>query len=666
MGKTTLSRKIAWGWAMGIFNDFTIVLLVSLKLVRPGQAIENAIIAQTPPLRAIGITPKTLKRFLDRHGNKCLLILDGYDEHSLGKNNKIVEIIETKNLFYCNVVVTSRPHITASIEPALVVVRLLGFSKTNALSFTENLLPNIEKERKAAVKFARGHSTVHICPMILLFTCILMKNAELKDGIGTLDIFFRLLRCIFRKYVERVGKDFDPVIFAASLRKFGRLALETLLSGNYSYQRSVIKRDLGEDAFEIGFIIGHEDYRLESDETADIVLSFPHTSMEEFLGALGFSQRLDDGENIEDILRTESMKLIFMIRPLFLHLCLCFLESDQSYFQLRKIENIKESLKKCALKRIDILQLDLDLTGSLYPALDIGLNQRDKIVTNFVKDVLANWEHVKYLTVGNYDPVTIFDFIKNALSQLHVLRTSHDTQLQIGGSLTQTYSTYNRKRKYSPLDLNIEVTSPDPSGLVRKLRPVIKNVGKSVALYLTNIRKPIELDLSTLISSGVAKVFVIDHWHLFSLICKALKKVLPLVTEIHIEKANLDESVMKHLSLDMKAGKLPALSHLTIKNCHSALKGKLPLLFDSPWRELTHLDSDGCVLDKVDIELLRSHADLFPKLSSLTLSAAANRSMNETVARHERLSRNPDHDQSLFALLKDTCWQHLCTFSTIH
>ena len=662
MGKTTLSRKIAWDWAMGILNDFTIVFLVTVKLIKPGQSIEDAIIAQTPPLRGIGITPKILKRFLNEYGGNCLLILDGYDEHSLGKNNKIDEIIETKNLFRCNVIVTSRPHVAASIEPALVVVRLLGFSKVNAHSFTENLLPNKEQQQKAAVKFARGYSIAHICPMILLFTCILMKDAELENGISILDIFFRLLRCVFRKYVERVGKMFDPASFAASLRKFGRLALKTLLSGNYSYQKSEIEGDLGEHAFEIGFISGHEDYRLESDETADIVLSFTHTSIEEFLGALGFLQRLDDGENIEDILRNQSQGSLFLARPLFLHFCLYFLESDQSDFQLTKVQNIKESLKMYFVKRTDVAQLDFCQIGLFYPALEIGMEGRDKIVTAFLKDVLSNCKRVRYLTIGNYDPVTIFDFMKNVLSQVHVLRITNDTQWQIGGFLTQTYSTYNRKRTYSSDHLNIDIMSPDPRGIVRTLRPLIKNIGKSVALYLTNFSKRSELDLSKLLSSGVAKIFVVDHWHLFTFISKPLKKVCPSLAQIHIEEANLDESVVHNLSLDMKIGKLPSLSHLTIISCRSALKGKLLLLFDSPWRELTHLDLDGCALDKVDIKLLRSHADLFPKLFSLTFSASANRSLHETV------NLNPGRDESLVALSKDTCWPNLHTLqiSEVH
>ena len=40
-GKTSIAKKINWDWARGIFTKFTVVFLVLLKLVRPGDTLEN-------------------------------------------------------------------------------------------------------------------------------------------------------------------------------------------------------------------------------------------------------------------------------------------------------------------------------------------------------------------------------------------------------------------------------------------------------------------------------------------------------------------------------------------------------------------------------------------------------------------------------------------------
>ena len=46
MGKSTFGRKIAYDWAKGVFTAVSDVFFVSMKLIRPGQTIENIIIDQ--------------------------------------------------------------------------------------------------------------------------------------------------------------------------------------------------------------------------------------------------------------------------------------------------------------------------------------------------------------------------------------------------------------------------------------------------------------------------------------------------------------------------------------------------------------------------------------------------------------------------------------------
>ena len=57
MGKTTVSKKAAYDWAMGILKVFSIIFFVFLKLVKPGDSIENVIIQQTPMLESIPLNP---------------------------------------------------------------------------------------------------------------------------------------------------------------------------------------------------------------------------------------------------------------------------------------------------------------------------------------------------------------------------------------------------------------------------------------------------------------------------------------------------------------------------------------------------------------------------------------------------------------------------------
>ena len=85
--------------------------------------------------------------------------------------------------------------------------------------------------------------------MILMFVCLLSKNEELSDIKGKLvqgEIYFRLLRSIHRKYCERKGIEFNLNEFVEILKKVGKIALDTLISTKYMYQKSNIVQDIGE------------------------------------------------------------------------------------------------------------------------------------------------------------------------------------------------------------------------------------------------------------------------------------------------------------------------------------------------------------------------------------------------------------------------------------
>ena len=188
IGKTTLIKKICWDWAKGLFTTFSMVFLVLLKLVEPGEAIENIIIEQRPELEEMGITPKKLKTFLDKFGSRCLIILDGLDEHELGQNKDVVKIIRGQKLLYCNVIVTSRPHTCAGVENCFqAIVRVKGFTRKHAEQFALRILKDKSKV-KAVMDFNPSGRRIFLfldeaflysCPILSWIMCVLVKHDEL-------------------------------------------------------------------------------------------------------------------------------------------------------------------------------------------------------------------------------------------------------------------------------------------------------------------------------------------------------------------------------------------------------------------------------------------------------------------------------------------------------
>ena len=186
----------------------------------------------------------------------------------------------------------------------------------------------------------------------------------------------------------------------------GKLALETLVSGNLLMQRSRVIKEIGEDAFNYGLLIGHEDFRLIRDETADIFITFSHRSIQEFLGALFFIFSLSDGKTVPNLLGS-NQKSIFFTNPLFLHFCLWFLYSDQEYFPLTKKFQVRETLRTYVLKIFRNNEFITSDIAAFYPTMNVreAFERKDILLLSFLEDVLSHYNKVKILVLETTDPI---------------------------------------------------------------------------------------------------------------------------------------------------------------------------------------------------------------------------------------------------------------------
>ena len=309
IGKTTLLKKVGWDWAKGIFQTFTIVFFVFLKLVKPGDAIENVIIDQMPELEGMNVSAERLKEILDTLASGCLIIFDGLDEHALGQNADVLKIIRGQKLLHCNIVVSSRPHSTIGIERHFeTVVRVDGFTRTEAEKFSFKIL-NDQKKVADVLNFNpadfRNDVFLHSYPILLSFLCLLAREDDIdlsSHSITLGEIYQRMVRCLYKKFTIRKGIKYQIDEFNRAITAIGKLAFEMITSGNHLLRRSEVIEQVGKDAFDYGLLIGHEDFQLIRNAAADLLVMFPHRTLQEFLGAFYFVLMLNNGKTSERLL----------------------------------------------------------------------------------------------------------------------------------------------------------------------------------------------------------------------------------------------------------------------------------------------------------------------------------------------------------------------------
>ena len=125
-----------------------------------------------------------------------------------------------------------------------------------------------------------------------------------EDNLNLLDktlekeyLYFRLTRFLYQKCM-RVNSSLND--FISVLAKLGKLAWETFKTGKPFLQRSQVIKEVVEDAFKYGLLIGHEDLRLVGRETTDILITFPHRTILDFSGSFYFVLMLDEGMKVHD------------------------------------------------------------------------------------------------------------------------------------------------------------------------------------------------------------------------------------------------------------------------------------------------------------------------------------------------------------------------------
>ena len=203
-------------------------------------------------MRQQGVGPYDVRQLLDKFGEKCLIILDGFDEFDSQKNESVMALIRGEVSPQCSLLLTSRPHSVTNVENDFEnILRIKGFSQDHMQEFCSKLLRGDDK-RKAVSSFYKNYflqgSTLYVSPMLLQFICVLVKNDPDMDlarrNVPRGEIYFRLVQCIYRKYCESQNIGFNKNELTRTLDRIGQFALNTLKDGNSSFQREEVIREL--------------------------------------------------------------------------------------------------------------------------------------------------------------------------------------------------------------------------------------------------------------------------------------------------------------------------------------------------------------------------------------------------------------------------------------
>ena len=453
------------------------------------------------------------------------------------------------------------------------------------------------------------------------------------------EIYCRMVRCLYSKFTLRKGIEYQDSKFIEMLKSLAKLAL----NGKAFLKRSDVLKEVGPDAFDYGLLMGHEDFRLIRNETADLLVSFRHRTILEFLWSFGFIFLLNEGKSIEHLLGIyDVLGDVLSKNPLFLNFGLWFLTTRETTFSFLAQDKIRDVLVRYTAGEIDRKSLNLRDIRGRYSALDQEVAQRDKnnILLTFLGDVLAQCRQTKYLVVGVEHLVDwVLTAVKDRFKSVKELTIQPRQEFQIWNKeLERESASVNSWKSCLEMDLNIFFPSFYE---IEKLKIVMKHcmsVRRLPCVHLALVRK--SFDLSEILQKEMVGLHL-GGWS-GALACSQNLPVCPSLRHLSIMGFKVNEALVSALSTAIQNSRLPNLSHLSFSCSYFETGGFLSVLFQSECSSVQYLDLYDCKLSTNDIEFLTTvgaHAEksVLPNLCSLKLSPRSclrNEKSLETILSH--------------------------------
>ena len=576
---------------------------------------------------------------LDNVGSECLLILDGLDECALGLNNEVNKIITGAKFLNCNVLVTSRPHSTRAFEEYFdTIFSVEGFTRSEAEKFASRIVGD-KRKVKAVLDFnpagERSDRPVHNVPILLSFLCLLTKedNIDLSDKtISMGEIYFRMVRCLYKKFTIRKDIEFQANSFLEVLKLLGKLALDTLLSGNPLLRRSEIVKQISTYVFDYGLLIGHEDFRLIRDETADIFVTFPHRSLQEFLAAFYFVLSLGKSQTVKDLDKAiqEVLK-----NPLFAEFCLWFLDESNRFFSFPERSVAIELLSSYVAEPIDDVEVDFLELEKKYPALGLALNKTSEMALTMLDLAVTKCRKIQHLSIDKRHRIGILGSLQPIVfERLKSIEVDEWT----GGTRFREKDVIGLIPEEIPLlfvrsyhDSNFTIEVKFGKLLAKTSWELLDTVLKFTECWRRSVRLRLRASLyieapadPSLLRAPWPSVHTLDCSHIEILSADFLFWMLPKcpkVVKLFLNNCSLNQVDLSRLALTVLQGKFSKLSTLDISN--NILGGwNLEKLLSSSFPALDTLLLNSCDLSSHDLSSL-AHASVtgrLPKLSTLDIS----------------------------------------------
>ena len=475
MGKTTYCQKLAYDWATKqnewdpSFPEIEVLLLLKCHEIKSDiwEAIDDQILPEEMDTQA----KEHFFKFIRENQSKVLLVLDGLDEADTTNLKMFSNLIESKELSGCYIVLTSRHEAGRNARRSCDTLwEIVGFTQENAESFIHKYFKNVNKDHLARKLiemvwpddiwlFYSGHANdlrdLTKNPLNTSLLCVIWEDLKGVLPMSRTELYIEIVLFVLERYEQKQGLSTENEdllsVYNKDLIYLGRMALESLQNGELYFEEH---KSGGRCIFlsKIGFLSLQPAVSKRRVRTR---YAFLHKSFQEFFSGFFLACQLIEGEiSCESVVTDERYKTT--LRQVFEFLIGILVSQSKK---------TAESLVKSVAANINFTSLKLDKAAAKDVSKRVLLALRSSSEHASLLQTLG--EHLNF-TQLNLKNCSIGESGAASLSQALAVNSSL-TELDLCGSSIGPSGTASLSQA---LAVNSSLTELDLNG---------SNIGKSGA-----------------------------------------------------------------------------------------------------------------------------------------------------------------------------------------
>ena len=317
MGKTTYCQKVVYDWANGQETDPSfpkIKLVLLLKCHDLSGDIWEAIDDQLLPRNIDEKAKENFFKYINANQSQVLLILDGLDEAPSNCTKMFSDLVESRELPKCHIILTSRQEGSVKISKFCdSLFQIEGFASENSHNYImhyfkdleaqgQNLLQDIEQSIELGELIAN--------PLFTAMLCLVYEDLNSGLPLSKTQLYLEITECILKRFCQKQGLPHNnenlTEVYKAELEQLGSIALKALKKDRMHIEDSEFPGTTGKSPlFEFLSVQSNSSKR-----RSHTCYRFSHKSFQEFFAGLYLSDQILRGEtDFETLLASERTTL---------------------------------------------------------------------------------------------------------------------------------------------------------------------------------------------------------------------------------------------------------------------------------------------------------------------------------------------------------------------